>query len=958
MLEELHRLLSEGATVVTPTRRLARHIASGFERAQIDAGKQAWPSADVLPWSAWIERMLDEALGGPDGGQQVLGSTQERELWRGVIRAAYPEGDTVWLAGEAQEAWRLQREWRIRLAQAGPQSSADVRAYAGWARTFASRCRSRGWLTGADAVDALLGRTTVVDEVQDRAQGEGLADTHTPSGFRVAAPGGVLVLYAFDALTVQQRALADACAQAGLVVRQLVPSARAGNAYSWQHALPQDEYAAIATQARALLARDPDVRIGIVVADLAAQRAALTRALDDAFDPARVHTAPDERLPYALSLGLPLAQWAPVRALLLTLKFAFDELPLASIGELLLSPYLAHADSELHERASLDAVLRDRGGLNLSGEEFVVQTQNYRAATGRCQALAACLARWLAQVRGLRGRRLPSQWAQAFLNLSTALGWPGERALDSAEYQAVDKALEMIRGLAVFDVVTGRVEGREALGQVTRLLSDTLFQPESPQVPVQVIGVLESAGLAFDYLFVTGMTDQAWPASARPNALLPVMAQRRAGVPHAHLEWEHAFARRMMDLWSATATHVVYSFALRREDVALRPSALLAGLPAFRPDVASGDVSRLRQIYASRQVEYLEDRRAPALRAGETVRGGAGVLRDQSACPFRAFAVHRLSARRLEEGRVGLHARDRGTLVHTVMAAFARRVSSSQQLRALDERALQTHIDAAVEEGLARMAETRAHLMPLAFRQNEALRLSRLLHAFVRLERQRAPYRVQARESGGEIALGGLLFRARPDRIDEIDVLEVSSSASHPDHTQPAEVAGRGARIAIIDYKTGDVSIKDWFGARPREPQLPMYALAHASDLALVAFARLSVREVAWRGLARTGDLVEGVGTPDSMRGGEWVFDDWNALLAHWRGSIEALATGYLEGHAQVDPRDGRKTCTHCDLETLCRVQHASEDSDSESEFDSDGGKGEPAYPFKGSTEEGADGDA
>src|SRR5204863_377300 len=76
---------------------------------------------------------------------------------------------------------------------------------------------------------------------------------------------------------------------------------------------------------------------------------------------------------------------------------------------------------------------------------------------------------------------------------------------------------------------------------------------------------------------------------------------------------------------------------------------------------------RLREvIFASGKAETLQDRVAPAVRE-KRVRGGTRVLSDQAACPFRAFARHRLHAEELEEPAEGLDASKRGKLVHLLM---------------------------------------------------------------------------------------------------------------------------------------------------------------------------------------------------------------------------------------------------------------------------------------------------
>jgi hypothetical protein len=41
------------------------------------------------------------------------------------------------------------------------------------------------------------------------------------------------------------------------------------------------------------------------------------------------------------------------------------------------------------------------------------------------------------------------------------------------------------------------------------------------------------------------------------------------------------------------------------------------------------------------------------------------------------------------------------------------------------------------------------------------------------------------------------------------------------------------------------------------------------------------------------------------------------------------LAQDFLDGKADVDPRDPPKTCERCGLQTLCRIGGAADESDS-----------------------------
>jgi probable DNA repair protein len=258
-----------------------------------------------------------------------------------------------------------------------------------------------------------------------------------------------------------------------------------------------------------------------------------------------------------------------------------------------------------------------------------------------------------------------------------------------------------------------------------------------------------------------------------------------------------------------------------------------------------------------------------------SVRGGAKVLSDQAACPFRAFARHRLGARALEEPDPGLSNMDRGTLLHALMKRLWDALQNSTAL-AGDTAAAIEHAAAGAVADLeieGRMAEL------------ERARLARLARDWLEVERGRSPFTVVATEQARPIAIGGLQLSGRIDRLDRL------ADGSH----------------ALIDYKTGEVKRSDWLGERPNDPQLPLYAVTATEDIGAVAFARLKTGEMKYSGYAREKDFVEKA-------------KNWDGLVAGWKAELEQLAGGFTAGDARVDPKKLSQTCRLCDLQPLCRV--------------------------------------
>jgi ATP-dependent helicase/nuclease subunit B len=126
--------------------------------------------------------------------------------------------------------------------------------------------------------------------------------------------------------------------------------------------------------------------------------------------------------------------------------------------------------------------------------------------------------------------------------------------------------------------------------------------------------------------------------------------------------------------------------------------------------------------------------------------------------------------------------------------------------------------------------------------------------------------------------------------------------------------------VAILDYKTGRATAASWDGARPDEPQLPLYAVGAAGDVSALAFVQLRAQEVAFKGLAREAGVLPGVPTLAASTFAR-EHADWAQLMESWRATLTRLAHEYLSGAAPVAPKNYPDTCGHCDLKPLCRVR-------------------------------------
>jgi probable DNA repair protein len=398
------------------------------------------------------------------------------------------------------------------------------------------------------------------------------------------------------------------------------------------------------------------------------------------------------------------------------------------------------------------------------------------------------------------------------------------------------------------------------------------------------MGLLEASGLNFDHLWIMGLNDEALPFAATPNPFLPIALQREYGLPHSSAEAEIEFARRLIERLLASAPDVVLSYPVAEGDRKLNPCPLIIGAwqtPARVETPTEAWVARMR---TSASYEEVTSDIAPKIEGTSEQSGGASIFRDMAACPFRAFARHRLNARSLEETMPGLSYKDRGNTVHRAMQIIWSELQSQASL-------LEIGCDD-LRDLISRAATAAAGSIPHSIgRVLEQRRLERLLGEWLEIEKSRSPFAVHAVETDRLVSIGGLQVKTRADRVDELPC---------------------GSEV-ILDYKTGKLNSKAWETDRPDEPQLPLYCATSDRPIAAAAFAQIRVGELGFQGLAETGSAFPGM---TRMRSEE---PSLQQQISRWREVLEHLAANFREGRADVDPKP--KACEHCGLWGLCRIR-------------------------------------
>ncbi len=851
---------------LTPNRRMAAFL------------KQSYPDRRVMALSAWCDALYTDLAAHHPQTPHCLSAHESRVIWEQIVRASEVGQDLLYVSSIAKlgyEAWELCKQWRLQGVQKTTQlldgfnHNQNSRLYQAWSLEYQACMQERQCVDAVTKVDYLIE-----------------AIRNTPKAFSLPQQ---IHWVGFQEIIPQYADLIAALEQVGVRIQRTALEPKQGVAYSV--AVPDS------TQGLRIAAHDAKrfldnhaIRMGIVIPDLAQQRD-------------RVVSIFSRMLPagsFSVSGPPSLLSYPLIDAALFALSLAQERITIEALSRLLRSPFFGDFDIKaMQERAVFDVYLRALMEPDFSWEQLGTLVQGYTESEKLFKEIAS-------KNKDHKKAHDWSLWIKQWLKI---LGWPGARVLNETETALVSAFETLLESYMALERVLGVHSYEKMLVECKAIAGSTLFLPSdiAEQAPIQVLGILEAAGLRFDKLWILGMNHSQWPPSPDPNPFIPLQIQRKQNLPRSSVEREALVAKALSQDFCHSADTVIFSYAAMLEERVGQISPLLKGLPertlaSFGLDQVP---SYLQSIAAYQPFDQSLTEKGPAMALPCVIKGGARALQLQSLCPFRAFAETRLLAKPLKSCSVGLSAAERGILVHKALEYFWKAIKTQKKLLNLSDTELRAHLKKSIERACKKVAV--GHRLQGLYKILEEARILERLDAFMRHEKNRPDFEVLALEASSMLDYQGLHFKVRMDRMDKVE----------------------GLGEVLIDYKTGKTSVNDWFGLRPRDLQLPLYAvgrsMAYASETgvpAALVFAGLHPHQIGFKGVASIATDWQGVKAIEALGASTVPEKDWAQQCEVWKASIESLAFEFASGVARVDPLEGAKTCRHCSLKTLCRVQH------------------------------------
>jgi len=877
-LDQAGRWPAAGTLVLTVNNRLARRLTLDLA-GQLRRERQVSELPRVLPLGAWLAEAAGELAFAPgaDLPAHRLDAFATQMVWADAIgeeEAGRVLLDTAQAAALAMDADTLMDEWRLQVP-AGADTD-EYRGFARWRRRYRERLRA------IDAEDANQGYARVLRALQQGA---------------VPVPQ-YLVLAGFTDISPRFAALLDAFREGGAQLAWLRDTlAEAAEPARYCAADRGAEWRAAAAWAAQRLAEQPAGRYAIVSAQLQAESPFARRVTGQALA-GQGHA-------FNVAVGRPLTEWPAVRAALAWLH-ALAEMAQAGaadapvLGAALLAGHCAGDRRDLARHAAIDARWRRQSRARIDAARW---QRDLADASALAAAWPAALDTW----RQVGERATCDRWMPAIRAALVALGFPGERPLDSVGYQVMGAFGELLGRYAALAPAAGPLDGRGAVRLLASAAAASSFQPQrDPLARLDVLGLLEAEGGHWDGVWILGLTDDVLPATPQPNPLLPLNVLRQAGAPRATPERERQWAEALYAALCRCAPEVVVSHAHLDGERELRPSPLIAQVPAMPWQApAAAPLSPLPQ-------QVLDDERGPALPpaapdsppAGAT--GGLDVLDTQARNPLWAFVRHRLGGRALADYADAANQNVRGQFLHRALELVWRMLPDQEQLH---DAIAQARLPALIEQAVAEAAQEELRAYPRALRELECERARAVLADWLDLEARRLPFQVAQVEETHRWSRGPLALTVRLDRLDRL-----------PD-----------GRAVILDYKTGMAPgnpESDWARARPVNLQLPFYAAVLSgdtpdADVAALVLAQVHARQVSASGLADADLGIDGVAAAEASKA--FQGQAWGDILRGWRAAVEYLADEYASGYA-ANLAYRRDDLKYCDAMPFLRLHLEDED--------------------------------
>lgn len=869
---ELFTRLNSDDLVLTVNHRLAYYLTDQHKNFAKKESCSKNNTLNIFPLQKWLQDCWTKIN---FNHQSLLTPAKTAYLWQEcILKSNHGEAilNLEQTAYYALKAWKLCKQWQIDWYRDEFNQSIDTLAFHAWAKQFATLCQENNYIDIDSLPEFLI---------------ENLA-SHTH-----LIPKKIYLL-GFDEVTPQIKTLLDTFKKHHCTCIEFSTPNTSENSYQFAAENIDDELYTMATWAFTLHQQGIK-NIGCIVPNITEIHDQLEAIFEEVFTPEKIlNPTLDHEKAFNISTGKKLSQisWIRIGLQLTQLQSIAD---IDKTSQIILSPFLPATENEFQKRAKLDAKLRTQHEKYLYLKQ-VMLIANQEDVTD----FAKCLHHHIDLIENINTHRSYPEWANLFKALLDNFAWPGVANSLKETQGILETWHQMLEEFQQLDKAKS-VSYQNAIQQLLHLCNLYEFNPQNYSAPVQILGVLEASGIEFDQLWISQISDKTWPGTPSPNSFIPFQIQNISKMSHASAEREFEYCHKLTKRLQKSAKLSIFSYS-HAIDEKVKPSIFCKNFPELNQTELSlaTQESLAEKIHAlnNNNCEYIEDDHGPAITEQELLSGGTAIFKHQAACPFKAFSILRLHATAIEQPSLGLHAKERGILLHEILETTWSTLKSHANLTSYSQTDLSDFVHKIVANVLLRFTAKKPLTMQPYFVELEKQRLTKLTLDWLELEKTRPAFQIRATEKSQTAQFAGIQFKHRADRID---VLTDGS-------------------LLIIDYKTGRVTTNHWLGERPQDPQLPLYYLTNNAPITGITYAQVRSDKKQFKGFAKQELNIAGIENYAAKKSEN--IDTWNQLTTQWQIAFTKIAEEFKQGISCVNPYENDKTCNHCELSLLCRIYH------------------------------------
>jgi len=837
--------LEKNAVLIVPTRSLANTLNEQIAQYHIANGRRVWEAPNILIWREYL-RELWQLNRQKLNAHHLISAQQSTLMWNKVIESSRREEQELMLlnvqqtARAVQQSWVLMHDWRVGINLVEQDHVADTQQFIQWLKDYKNTLSKRGLVDEPLLIDALC-------NAQDS----------------LSFPYENITMYAFDLINASQLKINELARAQGVSITQKAVEVRQSNCKYKVYDHSSTEIKSVFKQARALIEEDNNRSINIVIHDLQDRQSQIQELAREVFYPsASPLYVQQNSTVYRFSLGQRLSEWAAIETALSVIGLLKNRTTSSDLSFILRNQFLGFSAKYRVECRAFDRWLKRQRMRNITFDklpDLYQQCLNYLLEKGQeieepelMQGLNELVVKRQKLVEKLLQAKQQSNfaalsfidWVAIFSEWLEDWAWSTNTVgndLNTVQHQLLNRwqaLMEEFAGLAAVQYQVGMSKALELIKQMAR---DAMFLPKAVASPILISSILEAVGRPADYCFVLNMND-AFPPPPKSDAFV---AQRLlAGAGHPDMSADSSFVQ---------ANTVMRNL-----------------LDSMGDTVIS---------YSNEELEAFEDTNGPAWPDASKVKGGSKIFENQSNCAFKAFVTHQLGFQTEEEAEFGLDNLDRGNVVHHLLDLVWLELQTQNALKEKSEQAIDALVNQVIEKTLSNqeldLHEDKAHLL-----RHEIPRLQTLLKGWLALEATRPePFSVIEREEQRVGEISGIRFKYIVDRLDMTD----------------------DGRTFIVDYKTGNVNLKDWVGEIINKP------------VSGIAYGSVRQNEHKYIELSEAGVFKKANARTEKN---EFL---WQENRDQWPEVFKKLATDFLAGDATVNPID-ESTCQYCDLHSVCRI--------------------------------------